>query len=140
MKMFTQVVNVASSLAFIAVLSLIIFWLRTRPNHWASADGTRCICQVTLALTSTAPKWVEARIVIDTANTAVTCKSRGKRGRAIQGSWKVIGEPHGSHVGSSDSVTRTYALCRSNNNDVLAMLRIPMTSSSVSVLDALLPR
>ena len=140
MKMFTQVVNVASSLTFITVLSLIIWWLRTRPNHWASADGTRCICQMTLALTDTAPKWIESRIVIDTANAAVTCKSRGKRGRAVQGSWKVIGEPHASHAGSTDSSTRTYALCRNNDNDVLAMLRIPITSSSVSVLDALLPR
>ena len=140
MNMSAQVANVASSVAFIAVLSLIILWLRTRPNHWASADGTRCICQVTLALTSTAPKWVEARIVIDTANATVTCKSRGKRGRAVQGSWKVIGEPHASHAGSTDSSTRTYALCRSNDKDVLAMLRIPLTSSSVSVLDELLPR
>jgi hypothetical protein len=140
MKMFTQVVNVASSVAFIAVLSALIWWLRTRAQHWSSEDGTRCICQMTLALTGTTPKWVEARIVIDKANAVVNCKSRGKRGRAIQGSWKVIGEPHGSHVGSSDSVTRTYALCRSNNNDVLAMLRIPMTSNSVSALDALLPR
>ena len=140
MKMFTQVVNVASSLTFITVLSLIIWWLRTRPNHWASADGTRCICQMTLALTGTTPKWVESRIVIDTAKAVVMSKSRGKRGRAIQGSWKVIGEPHASHIGSSDSSTRTYALCRNNDNDVLAMLRIPITSSSVSVLDALLPR
>ena len=140
MKMFTQVVNVASSLAFISVLSLIIWWLRTRPNHWASADGTRCICQMTLALTDTAPKWIESRIVIDTANAVVMCRSRGKRGRTIHGSWKVIGEPHVSHIGSSDSTTRTYALCRKTDNDVLAMLRIPMTSSSVSVLDALLPR
>jgi len=139
MKMFTQVVNVASSLAFIAVLSLIIFWLRTRPNHWASADGTRCICQMTLALTDTAPKWIESRIVIDTANAVVMCKSRGKRGRTIHGSWNVIGVPHASHVGATDSSIRTYALCRTNNHDVLAMLRIPMTSSSVSVLDALLP-
>ena len=140
MKMFTQVVNVASSLAFIATLSAMIWWLRTRAQHWSSEDGTRCICQMTLALTGTTPKWVEARIVIDKSNAVVMSKSRGKRGRAIQGSWKVIGEPHASHVGSSDLVTRSYALCRSNDNDVLAMLRIPMTSSSVSVLDALLPR
>ena len=140
MNMSAQVVNVASSVAFIAVLSLIIWWLRSRPNHWASADGTRCICQMTLALTDTAPKWIESRIVIDTANAVVMCKSRGKRGRAIQGSWKVIGEPHASHAHSSDSSTRTYALCRKTDNDVLAMLRIPMTSNSVSVLDALLPR
>ena len=140
MKMFTQVVNVASSLTFITVLSLIIWWLRTRPNHWASADGTRCICQMTLALTVTAPKWIESRIVIDTVKAVVMCKSRGKRGRTIHGSWKVIGEPHVSHIGSSDSSVRTYALYRSNDNDVLAMLRIPMTSSSVRVLDSLLPR
>lgn len=138
--MSAQVVNVASSIAFVVVLSLIIWWLRTRPNHWASADGTRCICQMTLALTGTAPKWIEARIVIDTANAVVTCKSRGKRGRTVQGLWTVIGEPHASHTGSTDSTTRTYALCRSNENDVLAMLRVPTTSSSVSVLDALLPR
>ena len=140
MKMFTQVVNVASSVAFIAVLSALIWWLRTRAQHWSSEDGTRCICQMTLALTGTTPKWVEARIVVDKANAVVNCKSRDKRGRAIQGSWKVIGEPHTSHIGSSDSSTRTYALCRNNDNDVLAMLRIPMTSNSVSALDALLPR
>ena len=140
MKMPTQVVNVASSLAFIAALSALIWWLRTRAQHWSSEDGTRCICQMTLALTGTTPKWVEARIVIDTANAVVMCKSRGKRGRTIHGSWKVIGEPHVSHIGSSDSTTRTYALCRNNDNDVLAMLRIPTTSNSVSVLDALLPR
>jgi len=140
MNMSAQVVNVASSVAFIAVLSLIIWWLRSRPNHWASADGTRCICQMTLALTDTAPKWIESRIVIDTANEVVMCKSRGKRGRTIHGSWKVIGEPHVSHIGSSDSSVRTYALCRNNDNNVLAILRIPMTSSSVSVLDSLLPR
>jgi len=137
--MSAQLVNVASSIAFVIVLSLIIWWLRTRPNHWASADGTRCICQMTLALTGTAPKWIEARIVINTANAVVTCKSRGKRGRTVQGLWTVIGEPHASHIGSTDSTTRTYALCRIKDNDVLAMLRIPMTSSSVSVLDALLP-
>jgi hypothetical protein len=95
---------------------------------------------MTLALTGTAPKWIEARIVIDTTNAVVTCKSRGKRGRTVQGLWTVIGEPHASHTGSTDSTTRTYALCRSKDNDVLAILRIPMTSSSVSVLDALLPR
>jgi hypothetical protein len=95
---------------------------------------------MTLALTGTTPKWVEARIVIDKSNALVNSNSRGKRGRAIQGSWKVIGEPHVSHAGSTDSSTRTYALCRNNDNDVLAMLRIPMTSNSVSVLDSLLPR
>jgi hypothetical protein len=95
---------------------------------------------MTLALTDTAPKWIESRIVIDTANEVVMCKSRGKRGRTIHGSWKVIGEPHVSHIGSSDSSVRTYALCRNNDNNVLAILRIPMTSSSVSVLDSLLPR
>ena len=140
MKMFTQVVNVASSVAFIAVLSALIWWLRTRAQHWSSEDGTRCICQMALALTGTTPKWVEARIVIDKANAVVNCKSRGKRGRTVQGLWTVIGEPHASHTGSIDSSTRTYALCRSNDNDVLAMLRIPMTSNSVSALDALLPR
>jgi hypothetical protein len=140
MNMSAQVVNVASSVAFIAVLSLVIWWLRSRPNHWASADGTRCFCQMTLALNNTAPRWIESRIVIDKSNAVVNCKSRGKRGRTIHGSWKVIGEPHVSHLGSSDSSTRTYALCRSNDNDVLAMLRIPTTSSSVSVLDSLLPR
>ena len=140
MKMPTQVVNVASSLAFIAALSALIWWLRTRAQHWSSEDGTRCICQMTLALTGITPKWVEARIVIDKSNALVNSKSRGKRGRAIQGSWKVIGEPHVSHAGSTDSSTRTYALCRNNDNDALAMLRIPMASSSVSVLDALLPR
>jgi hypothetical protein len=138
--MSEQVVNVASSLAFIAALSLIIFWLRTRPNHWASADGTRCICQMTLALTDTAPKWIEARIVIDTANAVVMCKSRGKRGRALHGSWNVIGVPHASHVGTNDSSIRTYALCRTSDNDVLAILRIPLHSRSISALDALLPR
>jgi hypothetical protein len=95
---------------------------------------------MTLALTDTAPKWIESRIVIDTANEVVMCKSRGKRGRTIHGSWKVIGEPHVSHIGSKDSSVRTYALCRNNDNNVLAMLRIHMTSSSVSVLDSLLPR
>jgi hypothetical protein len=95
---------------------------------------------MTLAFTDTAPKWIESRIVIDTAKAVVMCKSRGKRGRTIHGSWKVIGEPHVSHIGSSDSSVRTYALYRSNNNDVLAMLRIPTTSSTVSVLDSLLPR
>ena len=140
MNMSTQVVNVASSLAFIASLSALIWWLRTRPHHWSSEDGTRCICQTKPALTGTSPKWVEARIVIDTANAVVKCKSRGKRGRAIHGLWKVIGEPNSSHVDSTDSTARTYALCRSNDNDVLAMLRIPATSNSVSVLDALLPR
>jgi hypothetical protein len=140
MNMSAQVVNVASSVAFIAVLSLVIWWLRSRPNHWASADGTRCFCQMTLALNNTAPRWIESRIVIDKSNAVVNCKSRGKRGRTIHGSWKVIGEPHVSHLGSSDSSTRTYALCRSNDNDVLAMLRIPTTSNSVNVLDELLPR
>jgi hypothetical protein len=140
MNMSEQVVNVASSVAFIAVLSFVIWWLRSRPNHWASADGTRCVCQLTLALTGTSPKWIEARIVIDPANAVVMCKSRGKRGRALHGAWKVIGEPHASLTGSSDSSVRTYALCRNNDIDVLAMLRIPTTSNSVSVLDELLPR
>ena len=140
MNMSAQVVNVASSVAFIAVLSFVIWWLRSRPNHWASADGTRCVCQLALALTGTSPKWIEARIVIDPANAVVMCKSRGKRGRALHGAWKVIGEPHASHTGSSDSSVRTYALCRNNDIDVLAMLRIPTTSNSVSVLDELLPR
>ena len=140
MNMSAQVVNVASSVAFIAVLSFVIWWLRSRPNHWASADGTRCVCQLTLALTGTSPKWIEARIVIDPANAVVMCKSRGKRGRALHGAWKVIGEPHASLTGSSDSSVRTYALCRNNDIDVLAMLRIPTTSNSVSVLDELLPR
>jgi hypothetical protein len=48
--------------------------------------------------------------------------------------------PHASHVGATDSSIRTYALRRTNNHDVLAMLRIPLHSRSISVLDALLPR
>jgi hypothetical protein len=140
MNMSAQIVNVASSVAFIAVLSLVIWWLRTRPNHWASADGTRCVCQITLALTGTSPKWIEARIVIDPVNAVVMCKSRGERGRALHGAWKVIGEPHASHTGTADSGTRIYAICRTDNADAMAMLRIPMSSRSVSVLDELLPR
>ena len=138
--MSAQVINVASSLAFIAALSAMIWWLRSRTNHWSSEDGARCICQMTLALTGASPKWIEARIVIDTENAVVLCKSRGKRGRALHGSWNVIGVPHASHVGAIDSSIRTYALCRTNNQDVLAMLRIPLHSKSISVLDALLPR
>lgn len=138
--MSEQVINVASSLAFIAALSAMIWWLRSRTNHWSSEDGARCICQMTLALTDASPKWIEARIVIDTENAVVLCKSRGKRGRALHGSWNVIGVPHASHVCSTDSSIRTYALCRTNNQDVLAMLRIPLHSKSISVLDALLPR
>jgi len=140
MNMSAQVVNVASSVAFIVVLSFIIWWLRSRPNHWASADGTRCICQMSLALTGASPKWIEARVVIDQSEAVVMCRSRGKRGRTIHGLWKVIGEPHASHAGSTDSSSRTYALCRINDIDVLAVLRIPITSNSVSVLDSLLPR
>ena len=138
--MSEQVINVASSLAFIAALSGAIWWLRSRANHWSSEDGTRCICQMTLALTGTSSKWVEARIVIDAENAVVLCKSRGRRGRALHGSWNVIGVPHASHVGATDASIRTYALCRTNNQDVLAMLRIPLHSRSISVLDALLPR
>jgi hypothetical protein len=138
--MFEQVINVASSLAFIAVLSAMIWWLRSRANHWSSEDGTRCICQMTLALTGASAKWIEARIVIDTEKAVVLCKSRGKKGQALRGSWNVIGIPHTSHVGATDSSIRTYALCRTSNQDVLAMLRIPLHSRSISVLDALLPR
>lgn len=138
--MSEQVINVASSFAFIAALSAMIWWLRSRANHWSSEDGTRCICQMTLALTGTSSKWVEARIVIDTENAVVLCKSRGRRGRALHGSWNVIGVPHASHVGATDASIRAYALCRTNNQDVLAMLRIPLHSRSISVLDALLPR
>jgi hypothetical protein len=138
--MSEQVINVASSLAFIAALSAMIWRLRSRANHWSSEDGTRCICQMTLALTGASPKWIEARIVIDTENAVVLCKSRGKRGRAFHGSWNVIGVPHTSLIGTTDSSIRTYALSRKNDTDVLAMLRIPLHSRSVSVLDALLPR
>ena len=138
--MFEQVINAASSLAFIAVLSAMIWWLRSRPNHWSSEDGTRCICQMTLALTGASAKWVEARIVIDTEKAVVLCKSRGKKGQALRGSWNVIGIPHTSHVGATDLSIRTYALCRTSNQDVLAMLRIPLHSRSINVLDALLPR
>jgi hypothetical protein len=95
---------------------------------------------MTLALTGASPKWIEARIVIDTENAAVLCKSRGKRGRSLHGSWNVIGVPHASHVDANDSSIRTYALCRTSDNDVLAMLRIPLHSRSINVLDALLPR
>jgi len=138
--MSEQVINVASSLAFIAALSAMIWWLRSRAKHWSSEDGTRCICQMTLALTDVSPILIEARIVIDSENAVVLCKSRGKRGRALHGSWNVIGVPHASHVGANDSSIRTYALCRTNNQDVLAMLRIPLHSRSINVLDALLPR
>jgi len=138
--MSEQVINVASSFAFIAALSAMIWRLRSRANHWSSEDGTRCICQMTLALTGTSSKWVEARIVIDAENAVVLCKSRGRRGRALHGSWNVIGVPHASHVGATDASIRTYALCRTNNQDVLTMLRIPLHSRSISVLDALLPR
>ena len=138
--MSEQVINVASSLAFIAALSAMIWWLRSRANHWSSEDGTRCICQMTLALTGASPKWIEARIVIDSENAVVLCRSRGKRGRALHGSWNVIGVPHASHVGATDLSIRTYALSRTNNHDVLAMMRIPLHSRSISVLDALLPR
>jgi len=138
--MSEQVINVASSFAFIGALSAMIWWLRSRANHWSSEDGTRCICQMTLALSGTSSKWVEARIVIDAENAVVLCKSRGRRGRALHGSWNVIGVPHASHVGVTDASIRTYALCRTNNQDVLAMLRIPLHSRSISVLDALLPR
>lgn len=138
--MSEQLINAASSLAFIAALSAAIWWLRSRTNHWSSEDGTRCICQMKRALTGASPKWIEARIVIDIENAVVLCKSRGKRGRALHGSWNVIGVPHASHVGTTDSSIRIYALCRTNNQDVLAMLRIPLHSKSISVLDALLPR
>lgn len=138
--MSDQVINVASSLAFIAMLSAMIWWLRSRVNHWSSEDGTRCICQMALALTGASPKWTETRIVIDANNAVVMCEGRGKRGRALRGSWNVIGLPHASHVDGTDLSVRTYALCRTNDNDVVAMLRLPLHSNSVSVLDALLPR
>jgi hypothetical protein len=138
--MSTQVVNVFSSVAFIASLSAVIWWLRSRDNHWSSSDGSRCICQMAEVLTGSSPKWCEARIVIDSAHAAVTCKSRGKRGRSLSGAWIVIGQPHVSHVPATDAYERTYALCRQDNVDILAILRVPASSHSVSLLDALLPR
>ena len=138
--MSAQVVNVFSSIAFIAVLSTVIWRLRSRDNHWSSSDGSRCICQMALALTGSSPKWIEARTVIDSAHAIVVCKSRGKRGRPLRGAWSVIGQPHASHVNVSEANVRTYALCRHDNADILAMLRVPASSRSVSVLDALLPR
>lgn len=138
--MTTQVVNVLSSISFIVALSTIIWWFRSRDNHWASSDGSRCICQMALALTGSSPTWIEARIVIDSAHAVVMCKSRGKRGRLLRGAWSVIGEPHASHVHVSVAHVRTYALCRRDNADILAMLRVPASSHSVRVLDALLPR
>ena len=93
-----------------------------------------------LALTGSSPKWIEARMVIDPAHAVVMCKSRGKRGQPLRGSWNVIGQPHASHLNMADTNMRMYALCRRDNADVLAMLRVPASSRSVSVLDALLPR
>ena len=92
------------------------------------------------ALTGTPQKWVDARIMIDSSLSMVICKSRGKRGRSLRGAWSVIGLPHASHINVSDAHVRTYALCRRDNADILAMLRVPASSRSVSVLDALLPR
>ena len=140
MNMSAQVVNVFSSIAFIAALSTVIWWLRSRDNHWSSSDGSRCICQMALALTGSSPKWIEARMAIDPAHAVVMCKSRGKRGRSLRGAWIVIGQPHASHVNVSDAHVRTYALCRRDNADILAMLRVPASSRSVIALDALLPR
>ena len=137
--MSESLANAVSTVAFIALLATSIWWLRSRRNHWSSADGLRCIGQMNIALDEHGHAWKEVRLLIDKNSRVVACKARGRHSQLLSGNWSVIGRPHESHIDAGSVNFCHYAVTRVGNDDAVAIIRVPRNSPSASALNALLP-
>lgn len=125
----TAVLNVLTTLAFLAVLALAARFAFGSDPHWCSKDGRRFSCRARIISQTTGPtsRWIEARAAV-TPDGLVYLRPRGLTRHNIHGEWHVAGvDPSG------DAKRRIYVLRRGS----LLTIRVPAKSRCVAVLDEL---
>lgn len=124
--------NLLTSVAFLAVIGFLAWLGWGLEPHWSSKDGTRFMCRMQLHPKDPREqaRWTDVKVSVQEAELLVYARSR--RSRNHRGVWRVVGTTH-----DPEHKRRIYEL-RSSNDDG-ASLRVPASSRSVPMLDALVP-
>ncbi|MCE2855467.1 MAG: hypothetical protein LW606_07175 [Ilumatobacteraceae bacterium] len=127
-----MMLNVLTSVAFVALLGGLTWLVRARDPHWSSKDGTKFICRIQVLNEhgGTPSRWREVRCTI-TGNDSVAIVPRGFGHRHLAKEWRVV---ETMSVGPRRS--RMFLL----RNDQLIALRVPTSSPAATRLDTLLAR
>ena len=120
--------NLLTSLLFVAALGAVAWWARRHEPHWVDRDGSRFLCRARLldARGGRPGRWQPVRGGIGTGGIILQAGLTGNR--AINGVYSVgkrIADDHHGHV--------IYGL----DGTQLVALRVPAGSRLVPVLDAM---
>ena len=132
--------NVASSAVFVGLLGYAMWWARRGERHWSSADGLRCICQMRISGDGLEHPWREVRLLIIPQKLAIAITAKGHRGKPFRGTWNLLGIPHASLIADVEADQQSFAVCKQNDPNQTAIVRITATSSSAAVMRNCLPK
>jgi len=126
--------NLVSSIVFLAVVGGLAWVGWGLEPHWSSQDGRKFMCrmleQSVDADNSTRARWHDVKVGIDDDELLVYARAR--RSASLRGTWKICGA-----TDDSKKQRRLYEVRASDGG--AAVIRVPMRSRCVPVLDALVP-
>lgn len=126
--------NLASTIVFLAVVGGLAWVGWGLEPHWSSRDGHKFMCrmleQSADADDAARARWHDVKVGVNEAELMVYARSR--RSASLRGVWKVSGV-----TDDPKKRRRLYEVRASDGAH--AMLRVPMRSRCVPVLDALVP-
>lgn len=120
--------NAITTIAFVAVLGLLVWWGRRHEPHWVDRDGRRFIARARILDTrgGRPGRWQPVRGGVGMSALVIQPGFTGTR--TIAGAYSVVARAADDHQGHV-----LYTL----QGDQLVLLRIPLTSPLVTRLDAM---
>ncbi len=126
--------NLVTSIMFLAVVGGLAWVGWGLEPHWSSKDGRKFMCRMHEpeidADDSTRARWHDVKVAVNDDELLVYARSR--RSASLRGSWKLSG------VTDDPKKQRRLYDVRASDGAV-AVIRVPMRSRCVPVLDALVP-
>jgi hypothetical protein len=126
--------NLVSTIVFLAVVGGLAWVGWGLEPHWSSKDGRKFMCRMLEHSTgvdnSTRARWHDIKVGVNEDELFVYARSR--RSASLRGVWKISG------VTDDEKKRRRLYEVRASDG-AAAVLRVPLRSRCVPVLDALVP-
>ncbi len=126
--------NVVSSVLFIVLLGLVMWWSRRGERHWTSRDGLRCICHMRISGDGLDHPWREVRLLVFPSKSTIAITAKGRRGKPFRGTWSLLGTPHTSLISDVAHDQQTFAVCKQSDSEQTAIVRINASSTTASIM------
>ena len=138
--MIRDLLNVASSALFVALLGCAMWWSRRGERQWTSSDGMRCICQMRISGDGIEHPWREVRLLIIPSLSTIAVTAKGHRGKPFRGTWNLLGIPHASLITDVEHDQQTFAVHKQGDTEQTAIVRITSSSASATIMQNCLPK